>query len=563
VATRDVQPGPQRAAQPGDAAFEDRWLVLSFQAGDEASYRLIHERYRSQVESLCRRLLGNYHDAEEATQETFLRVYKALPRFNGQYRLRPWILRIATNVSLDILRARARQRENHTGASGENVIRLDRARLAQNLSGKSHSNGGGHSNGEAEDPFEIVDRRQQDDQVRRVLGSLPEHYRTALVLREFEGLSYDEIGAALGESPAKVKALLHRAKKRFRKMWDRAGQSLGLIPFPLVTWIRRLTNSATEISAPLAGPPASLAGVVAASGATPLFSATAERVVATVAAVAVTGAVGLGVAKGVGRDRAAPEPKPAPVVSQAPPQEPVVAPPAQRTVVVPPAGEDKLTGDAPVVAEPSNPVIPEESIDPTVQPTETAPPSETPGTISPEPTPIVDPTPTEPTPAPPEPPIVTPPPYSAGFTLELGGEQAIFDAAQARDFIGQGSLENVFRFFQEIRGEAKIGETPWTIRLAFEGSISRGSGRVMVFGTMTSPGGSYEISSSSNLVLTSNGVSEEGVWKFGIVESPYTVTTRSGDPSLAPLPGNLQGSMSWFQDGTPVSTNPYLYELEK
>src|SRR5438093_19685 len=77
-------------------------------------------------------MLGNYHDAEEATQETFIRVYQALPRFNGQYRLRPWIAKIATNVCLDMLRARTRaNRLEHNG----------------NGNGNGHANGNGNGYG--------------------------------------------------------------------------------------------------------------------------------------------------------------------------------------------------------------------------------------------------------------------------------------------------------------------------------------------------------------------------------------------------------------------------------
>src|SRR5438093_7880826 len=151
-------------------------------------------------------MLGNYHDAEEATQETFLRVYQALPRFNGQYRLRPWIAKIATNVCLDMLRARTRSNRIHVNGHGHS-----------NGNGYGHSNGNGNGYGHLSteewaeqhstngngrssdtlDPLEILERRSEDGEVRAALNTLPDHYRMALSMREYEGFSHEEIGAVL------------------------------------------------------------------------------------------------------------------------------------------------------------------------------------------------------------------------------------------------------------------------------------------------------------------------------------------------------------------------------
>lgn len=555
MATREVERHAPRAPHPGEAPFEDRWLVLSYQAGDTASYGLIHQRYRPQVESLCRRLLGNYHDAEEATQETFLRVFKALPRFNGQYRLRPWILRIATNVSLDMLRTRARLRGDQPQSSG-NVIRLDPTRHLE--PGNGHAGGSGDGNGHNDDPFEIVERRRRDDQVREVLGQLPEHYRTALVLREFEGLSYEEIGAALGESPARVKALLHRAKKRFRRTWDGAGRSFGLIPLPLIAWIRRLSNSATEISVPLAGPPASLAGSVAASGAAPLISTAAERVVATVAAVAVTGALGLGVARGAKEAGLTPEPSPTAVVTQAPQPGATVAPPA---VVLPPDGVEKMTGDGPVVALPTipketDPVLTPSEPDLTPPPVTTPPPDTSPG---PGPSPT-DPSPTDPSPTEPAPPILTAPPYSAGFVFDFAGAKLVLHDVALTQAVRAGSLGERFWFSQTLEGTGTAAGRTWFVQIELkDGQIRDKSGRVLMFAKMTTDGGVYQLEGTAGLA-SSEGRDRRGIWRFTIAEGMYEVTVLEGDPAFAPQPGVFGGTLAWFEDGTEVLSAPYLYE---
>ena len=91
--------------QPAD----DRDLVLAFQNGCPEAYEAIYRRHEARVRATCGRVLGRQDDAQEAVQETFLRAYQALGRFNGQYQLGAWLSRIATNVCLDQLRSQSRR----------------------------------------------------------------------------------------------------------------------------------------------------------------------------------------------------------------------------------------------------------------------------------------------------------------------------------------------------------------------------------------------------------------------------------------------------------------------
>src|SRR5512139_2968019 len=94
-----------RGGEGGYAALDDRMLVLDFQAGHPEAFVEIHNRYGALARRVCTRYLPNQPDADEAFQETMIRVFQGLYRFNGRYALQPWIARIATNVSLDVLRA--------------------------------------------------------------------------------------------------------------------------------------------------------------------------------------------------------------------------------------------------------------------------------------------------------------------------------------------------------------------------------------------------------------------------------------------------------------------------
>jgi RNA polymerase sigma-70 factor (ECF subfamily) len=242
---------------------DERALVLAFQRGNRTVYAQIYAHYRPRVEVLCRRMLLNHHEAEEAAQETFLRVYQALGRFNGRYQLGAWIARIATNVCLDNLRARTRHPVEQ--ATLEVV--------------DAHT----HATEAVDGPETTLIRRSEGRRVRKVLSSLPPLHRAAIVLRDFEGLSYDEIAGVLGITDSQVKALLHRARKGFKRSWS----SLASIFVP-VRLIQRLRGLETHSAEHASG---GLSTLQVASSCTPILqscgSFVAERIAPVVAAVVV------------------------------------------------------------------------------------------------------------------------------------------------------------------------------------------------------------------------------------------------------------------------------------
>ena len=200
--------GAEFGLPPG--SFDEKELTLAFQRGEKGAYQAIHDRYSERVHGVCRRMLGNPDDAQEAAQETFLRTYQALGRFNGRYQMGAWITRIATNVSLDYLRTRARK------TAGDQP--LDEIEEVGPL-----------TTTEDDDPATVCVRNSESRHVRRMLASLPPTHRAAIVLRDFEGLSYDEIAVALQMTSPQVKALIHRARQSFKRSWLAARLS-GLVP---------------------------------------------------------------------------------------------------------------------------------------------------------------------------------------------------------------------------------------------------------------------------------------------------------------------------------------------
>lgn len=214
---------PQTDGLPAGST-EDKELALAFKRGEKGAYQAIHDRYAARVEGVCRRMLGNPADAQEASQETFLRAYQALGRFNGRYQLGPWIARIATNVCLDLIRARSRRPVDPVP---NEILVLDESAVDEDS-----------------EPERMVLRNAEGRRVRRVLASLPPMHRAAIVLRDFEGLSYEEVAIALQITDCQAKALIHRARQNFKRSWVQALSVL--LPWRLVHRFRALDGTARD-----------------------------------------------------------------------------------------------------------------------------------------------------------------------------------------------------------------------------------------------------------------------------------------------------------------------------
>ena len=283
---------PDQRTTPGAySALDDRLLVLDFQAGNPQAFVEIHRRYGGLARHVCGRILLTSQDADEAFQETMIRVFQGLYRFNGRYALQPWIARIAKNVSLDMLRGQARRPQPH-----------DSAPTADELPKPG------------DEADEIVERLVQRDTVLSVLSDLPETHRRALMLRELEGRSHREIAHELEISTSQAKALIHRAKGSFRRRWlekvaDRGGL-MGIAFLPLL-WLaqaghgfRRVADRlghATQV-AQAAAPEAVTSTLSASASAAPaVTTGIGERIVAAGVTLLLAGGVTVGAVKAVNR----------------------------------------------------------------------------------------------------------------------------------------------------------------------------------------------------------------------------------------------------------------------
>jgi RNA polymerase sigma-70 factor (ECF subfamily) len=180
-------------------------LVRRCTDGDETAAAEIVAEHQRMVIQLATNLLGDREEALDLSQEVFLRVFRTLPSFNGRSSLRTWIYRIAIN------QARNRHRfwtRRHRG---------DQISLDEHLAAHGELPSGREST-----PDRILDQKELAGRLRQALDGLPFEQRTVVVLREIDGLSYEEIGYSLGLAVGTVKSRLARARRGLRQVLQEA-----------------------------------------------------------------------------------------------------------------------------------------------------------------------------------------------------------------------------------------------------------------------------------------------------------------------------------------------------
>jgi RNA polymerase sigma-70 factor, ECF subfamily len=192
---------PIRAIAWPDAASADWALVQQCASGDEAACARLVTDYQRMVYQLGLHLLRDPQEALDLSQEVFLRVFRTLPSFRGQSSLRTWIYRIVIN------QASNRQRWWRRRHRAQQVT-LDDAGPVQAQLTESRT---------FAMPDQLVEQHETADRVWAALDSLPFDQRTVILLREIEGLSYDEIAESLGVAVGTVKSRLARARQELRQ----------------------------------------------------------------------------------------------------------------------------------------------------------------------------------------------------------------------------------------------------------------------------------------------------------------------------------------------------------
>lgn len=176
---------------------EESRIVEQVQGGDVNAFEALVTAYEKNVYNLALRMTGNPEDAADMSQEAFIKAYNSLNSFRGESKFSVWLYRIVSNVCLDFLRRKSR-------------------RPAVSLS--IEDDGGEETQlelpDESQSPELLLERSLTRDAVRRGLGVLPPEQRQILLLREIQGLSYEEIAHVLELEAGTVKSRIFRARKR-------------------------------------------------------------------------------------------------------------------------------------------------------------------------------------------------------------------------------------------------------------------------------------------------------------------------------------------------------------
>lgn len=212
IAVGEVTPTPEVSDVVGvipaePVPFLEKLFIRKLQRGDAKAFRELVRKNQDRIYSLCLRMLGDAHEAEDVAQEVFLAVHKHLPRFRGDCRLSTWLYRVAKNHCLN----RIKYRERRETVDDSELNQVD-----------GHQIDPGHLS-RPERPDRALLGAEERARVHAALSQLSAEHRLLVVLRDIEGMSYEEI-ARIAELPAgTVKSRLHRARSALAELLAQAG----------------------------------------------------------------------------------------------------------------------------------------------------------------------------------------------------------------------------------------------------------------------------------------------------------------------------------------------------
>jgi len=185
------------------ATSEEAPLVAELRAGSEEAFTYLLGVYQNPVFNLITRILENPAEAADVLQDVFIKVFKGIRQFHGESSLKTWIYKIAIHEASNHRRG-WRRRHWHEPMS------IDDTGVDVALSAAEARAG-------SETPYRLLEQAERQELLRRALASLAQPYRTVLVLREMEGLSYDEIAQVTGMAEGTVKSRLLRGRELLRR----------------------------------------------------------------------------------------------------------------------------------------------------------------------------------------------------------------------------------------------------------------------------------------------------------------------------------------------------------
>lgn len=196
IASIPVEPESNRqpsAVPPDEEDMIQSW-VSATQGGDEGAFKCLVEHFAVRLQALIYRMVLDWDEARDVAQETFIRAFRALPRYRPNARFQSWLFQIGARCALDALRSRRRHPDRAAAGDGAGEEILARQ-------GRQDCS---------------VEKNELTRAIEAAVGKLPPEQRTAFTLAEYEGLSHAEIGEALGISAKSVEMHVYRARQTLR-----------------------------------------------------------------------------------------------------------------------------------------------------------------------------------------------------------------------------------------------------------------------------------------------------------------------------------------------------------
>ncbi|MEW6108039.1 MAG: sigma-70 family RNA polymerase sigma factor [Nitrospirota bacterium] len=178
--------------------LDDVQLIERSKKGDVSAFEQLVLKYEDKIYNLCRHMLGNAHDAEDAAQDVFLKAYQNLNKFRPEASLHTWLYRIAVNTCIDYRRKPFFESLFKSSKEGDEFV--------EELPADSPS------------PDRLYESKQISNAIQLALGRLSERLRMVILLKEIEGLSYEEIADVLDVSIGTVKSRISRAREELKKL---------------------------------------------------------------------------------------------------------------------------------------------------------------------------------------------------------------------------------------------------------------------------------------------------------------------------------------------------------
>jgi RNA polymerase sigma-70 factor (ECF subfamily) len=190
--------------KPAGEPAQDAALIRAFHKGDKAAFDRLVLKHKDRLFNVCYRFLGDYEEANDSAQETFIKVYRALKKFRFESAFSTWLYRIAVNTCKNKLKSSAYRQKRMT-VPLDNPALANRSQLTREIQDESQS------------PAIELEKKERMRIIQEAIDALPPEQKEVVTLRDIEGFSYEEVAEITGYNLGTVKSRLARARQDLRK----------------------------------------------------------------------------------------------------------------------------------------------------------------------------------------------------------------------------------------------------------------------------------------------------------------------------------------------------------